>query len=77
LSNFYAAVAYPLGVKTFRQSRMLRMNLQLASDPESVVFIRITSDSKLYCYGVGMSIMRLKNDHAAGSYVVEVPPEKH
>jgi len=53
------------------------MNLQLASDPESVVFIRITPDSKLYYYGVGMSIMRLKNDHAAGSYVVEVPPEKH
>ena len=52
------------------------MNLQLASDPESVVFIRITPDSKLYCYGLGISIMRLKNDHVAGSYVAEVPPER-
>lgn len=66
-------VTDPLGVETFRQSRMLRMSLQLASGPESVVFIRITPDSRLYCYGVGMSIMRLKNDHAAGSYVVEAP----
>lgn len=66
----------PLGVETFRRSRMLRMNLRLASDPDSVVFIRIAPDSKLYCYGLGINIMRLRNDHAAGSYAVEVPPEK-
>jgi general stress protein 26 len=66
----------PLGAATFQQSGILRMNLQLSSNTESIVFIRLRPDGKLHCYGLGMNVMWLRNQHTTGPYVVEVPPER-
>ncbi|TXT54417.1 MAG: hypothetical protein BAJATHORv1_70117 [Candidatus Thorarchaeota archaeon] len=64
----------PIGVKSFQDSRILRMNLEESSnDSEDMVFIRIVPDKKIHVYGLGISLMELRRSHTEGSYYVKIP----
>ena len=67
--------------KTFVDgSNILRMNIQqtkkLIPEQQKAVFIKITPNSKLFCYGLGYSLMKLRKNIEIGSYSVSIPFEK-
>ena len=41
------------------------------------IFIKITPNTKLYCYGVGLSLMKLHKNHELGSYNVNIPLDRN
>jgi nitroimidazol reductase NimA-like FMN-containing flavoprotein (pyridoxamine 5'-phosphate oxidase superfamily) len=57
--------------------KMLAMNLKQAikEDPggEYTVFIKIIPNQKIFCYGLGISLMQLQKDVEIGSYSVTIP----
>ena len=61
--------------------KMLTMSLEQAikEDPtgENVVFIKIVPDQKIFCYGLGISLMQLRKDIEIGTYSVSIPIERH
>ena len=61
--------------------KMLAMNLRQAikEDPmgEFTVFIRVIPNRKIFCYGLGISLMKLQKDVEIGSYSVSIPKERH
>jgi general stress protein 26 len=61
--------------------RMLKMNLEQAieEDPtgENIVFIKIIPNQKIFCYGLGISLMQLRKDVEIGSYSVIIPKERY
>ncbi len=61
-------------------SKILKLNLQQAnqlnSKEQKSVFIKITPNSKLFCYGLGYSLMKLRKNVEIGSYSVIIPSER-
>jgi nitroimidazol reductase NimA-like FMN-containing flavoprotein (pyridoxamine 5'-phosphate oxidase superfamily) len=61
-------------------SKILKMNLEEVSKrndkEEGVVFIKIIPNSKLFCYGLGFSLIELRKNIESGSYIVTIPPER-
>ncbi|MFW9989233.1 MAG: pyridoxamine 5'-phosphate oxidase family protein [Candidatus Odinarchaeota archaeon] len=60
-----------------RGSKILRMNLQqvrnMPNKDEGAIFIKVIPNKKLFCYGVGIGIMKLRKDVESGSYFVKIP----
>jgi nitroimidazol reductase NimA-like FMN-containing flavoprotein (pyridoxamine 5'-phosphate oxidase superfamily) len=61
-------------------SKMLKMNLKQAieTDPtgDQIVFIKITPNQKIFCYGLGLSLMQLRKNVEIGSYSVIIPNKR-
>ena len=61
-------------------NKMLMMNLKQAikEDPigEYTVFIKIIPNQKIFCYGLGISLMKLQKDVEIGSYSVRIPERR-
>lgn len=61
-------------------SKILKMNLKQVSKrkdkEQGVVFIKINPDRKLYCYGLGFSLIELRKNIETGSYIVTIPQER-
>jgi general stress protein 26 len=57
------------------QSRIGRMNLNTESDDPDAefVFIKITPEPTVFCYGLGFGIMEMRGDHANVGYKVIIP----
>ncbi len=65
------------GQWAFSQKRILRMNLGV--DPEileKALFIKINPEPTVFCYGVGIGIMELRNEHTASDYKVTIPNDR-
>ena len=60
--------------------KIVKMNLKevpkMENGEEGVVFIKIIPNGKLFCYGVGYSLMELRKNIEAVVYSVVVPPER-
>ncbi len=54
------------------QSRIGRMNLQTDTD-EELVYIKLTPEPTVFCYGLGYGIMELKSGHENAAYKVTIP----
>lgn len=61
-------------------SKILKMNFQQARKlnpkQQKAVFIKIKPNSKLFCYGLGYSLMKLRKNIEIGSYSVIIPSER-
>ena len=61
-------------------SKILKMNIEqlntISPDEQKAVFIKITPNNKLFCYGLGYSLMKLRKNIELGSYSVIVPAER-
>ncbi|MFX1322802.1 MAG: pyridoxamine 5'-phosphate oxidase family protein [Promethearchaeota archaeon] len=54
--------------------KILKMNLkQVSNKEEEAVFIKIIPNEKLFCYGLGISLMKLRKNVESGSYFVIIP----
>ncbi len=65
------------GTWAFQQKRILRMNED--TDPTEgggFVFIKITPEPKVFCYGIGFGLMELRKAHTEGSYSVMIPEKR-
>lgn len=60
------------------QTRIGRMNLQTEADASGAdyVFIKITPEPTVFCYGLGHSIMEMRGDHTNMGYKVTIPEER-
>ncbi|MFX1500179.1 MAG: pyridoxamine 5'-phosphate oxidase family protein [Promethearchaeota archaeon] len=58
-------------------SKILKMNLKqvrhIPNKGEGAIFIKVIPNKKLFCYGVGISIMKLRKNVESGSYFVKIP----
>lgn len=62
---------------TFQRNKTLKSNFKQVDDSKNnMVFIKITPDEKIHCFGVGIKLMELKRDHAAGNYSVVIPSNR-
>ncbi|MFW9814209.1 MAG: pyridoxamine 5'-phosphate oxidase family protein [Candidatus Thorarchaeota archaeon] len=65
----------PHGYWAMSQTRIGRMNLQ--TDTESIgieyVYIKITPEPTVFCYGLGIGLMELRGDHTNAGYKVIIP----
>ncbi len=69
----------PEGLKAFSQKRILKMNLEQVKQPDmkgKLVIIKLKPNRKLICYGLGLSLMKMRKEPEIGSYTVNVPPER-
>jgi general stress protein 26 len=57
------------------QTRIGRMNLQTESDASGTdnVFIKITPEPVIFCYGLGHGLMEMRGDHTNMGYKVTIP----
>ncbi|MHA1217897.1 MAG: pyridoxamine 5'-phosphate oxidase family protein [Candidatus Heimdallarchaeaceae archaeon] len=65
-------------IEIFSEKRILKMiiaDIDLEQD-EEYVFIKIESDPKILCYGVGFGILKLRSSHTEGGYSVTIPNER-
>jgi general stress protein 26 len=66
------------GQWAMRQFRIGRMNLatsaEMAGTP--IVFIKITPDPTIFCFGLGFGVMELRGDHTNGAYKVTIPEDR-
>ncbi len=62
----------------FSKKRILRLITSHLTPEEKkeVVFLKIKPDPKILCYGVGISIMKLRGGHTEGGYSVIIPEER-
>lgn len=60
------------------QTRIGRMNLQTEAEDANVefVFIKITPEPTVFCYGLGFGIMEMRGDLANADYKVKIPEER-
>jgi nitroimidazol reductase NimA-like FMN-containing flavoprotein (pyridoxamine 5'-phosphate oxidase superfamily) len=60
------------------QKRIQRMNLE--TEPEqsgtNIVFIKITPDPTVFCYGLGFGIMEMRSNHTNVGYKIDIPKER-
>ncbi|MHA2472646.1 MAG: pyridoxamine 5'-phosphate oxidase family protein [Promethearchaeota archaeon] len=64
-------------IQVFEDKRILRMliaDIDFENDTD-YVFIKIEPKSKIFCYGVGFSIWKLRSSHTTGGYTVTIPDE--
>lgn len=57
------------------QTRIGRMNLQTDTE-EELVYIKMTPEPTVFCYGVGIGIMELRGDHENAAYKVTIPKDR-
>ncbi len=67
--------------ESFRNgSKILKMNLKqlsnISDQEKGAVFIKIIPNNKLFCYGLGFSLMELRKNIESGSYFVTIPHER-
>jgi len=60
----------------FRQSRILRMNIDTVPIEHDIVVVRIRPEPTVFCYGVGMGLNELRKSHDTGSYKVTIPEHR-
>ena len=60
------------------RSRIGRMNLNtdVESTRTNMVFIKITPEPTVFCYGLGFSAMEMRSDHTRVGYKVTIPTER-
>ncbi|MHA1924304.1 MAG: pyridoxamine 5'-phosphate oxidase family protein [Candidatus Thorarchaeota archaeon] len=61
----------------FSQKRILRMIQGI--DPEileKAVFIKLNPEPTVFCYGVGIGIIKLRREHIESDYKVTIPSER-
>ena len=60
------------------QTRIGRMNLQTEADASGAdyVFIRITPEPTVFCYGLGFGIMEMRSNHTNLDYKVTIPENR-
>lgn len=59
----------------FKQQRILRDNAAWLADAEPV-FLKLTPEPTVLCHGLGIGLMRMRREHTAGGYRVQVPARK-
>ncbi len=67
--------ADPDGWWAFEQRRILRDNAAWLADSDPV-FLKLTPEPKVLCYGLGIGLNRLRKDHTSGSYRTYIPEER-
>ena len=65
-----------VGMESFQQNRISRMNINTDYEGEEMVFIRIRPPKKLHIYGLGIPLMQMRSDHANAGYKVEIPEDR-
>lgn len=60
------------------QTRIGRMNLRTESKliGTELVFVKITPEPTVFCFGLGIGIMEIRGDHANAAYKVVIPEER-
>ncbi len=64
------------GQWAFQQRWILRKNMEMDALVEEAVFIRIDPDPIVFCFGVGVSLLKVMRDPSAGGYKVRVPDDR-
>ena len=63
--------------KVFKSKSILRGNLNQVkhykNPDEELIFIKITPNIRINCYGLGVSLLKINKEHQAANYCVEVP----
>ncbi len=64
-------------LEIFYQKRILRLITAHLSEEEKkdLVFLKIKPNPKILCYGVGISLLKLRGSHTEGGYSVMVPED--
>ncbi|MHA1943671.1 MAG: pyridoxamine 5'-phosphate oxidase family protein, partial [Candidatus Thorarchaeota archaeon] len=60
------------------KTRIGRMNVQTDADEigMEIVYIKITPEPTVFCFGLGIGIMELRSDHANTGYKVSIPENR-
>ncbi|MFW9793538.1 MAG: pyridoxamine 5'-phosphate oxidase family protein [Candidatus Thorarchaeota archaeon] len=60
----------------FSQFRIGRMNLESDPGDTNIVFIKITPEPKVVCYGLGYGLMEMRSSHTSAGYNVTIPENR-
>ncbi|MFX0015859.1 MAG: pyridoxamine 5'-phosphate oxidase family protein [Promethearchaeota archaeon] len=62
----------------FSKKRILKLIMKQSQieEQESLTFIRIKPNPRVLCYGVGISVLKLRKGHKYGGYSVIIPQER-
>jgi len=65
-------------LEIFSEKRVLRKIISDINfdEDEDLTFLRIKPKPKVFCYGVGLSILELRSSHTSASYSVIIPEER-
>ncbi|MHA2025384.1 MAG: pyridoxamine 5'-phosphate oxidase family protein [Candidatus Thorarchaeota archaeon] len=68
----------PDGRWAMSQTRIGRMNLQTEAEDvgADLVYIKMTPEPTVFCYGVGIGLMELRSDHENAAYKVTIPEDR-
>lgn len=66
----------PVARRAFSSQRILRMNLDSDMDEHEMVFIKITPNPRVVCYGLGIGIMEMRGDHINAGYSVTISEDR-
>jgi hypothetical protein len=58
------------------QRRILRDNVASVSQVEDPVFLKLTPEPKVWCYGLGIGLLEMSKDHVGLDYRVNIPAER-
>ena len=58
------------------QSRIGRMNLATDVSETETVFIKISPEPTVFCFGLGIGLMALRGDHTNAGYKVTIPEDR-
>ena len=65
----------PDGLWAFGKHRILRDNLAWLEDSDAV-FIKLTPNPKVNCYGLGISLLQIRRQHTGAAYSVRIPASR-
>ncbi|MHA1378287.1 MAG: pyridoxamine 5'-phosphate oxidase family protein [Candidatus Helarchaeota archaeon] len=63
----------------FGKKKILKGNLEqikTLSSEEEPVFIKIKPNRKIFCYGLGVSLLKMAKEHNVGGYSVNIPENR-
>ena len=62
----------------FSEKRILRLITEHLTDEEKedYVFLKLKPSPKVYCYGLGFNLFKLRGSHTEGGYTVFIPEER-
>jgi hypothetical protein len=60
------------GRRAFTRRRILRDNMKWLKGSDAL-FLKLTPDPKVNCYGLGISLREIRRNHTAGGYSVTIP----
>lgn len=65
-------------LEIFMEKRVLRLITQHLTEEEKkeLVILKIKPNPKILCYGIGISMWKLRKGHTEGGYSVRIPKEK-